>query len=256
MAYVLNKAVGLFLNPLFIGLALMAAGLVFSGFRRRRTGITLGVVAIAWLWVWSSGYWYAAVGVPLEREWSAVRAEDAPKADAIVLLGGGMNAAPAAYPYPDMSDAADRVWHAARLYRAGKAPIVITSGENDRASTVPLLKDLGVPDEAIVVEGKSRNTEENAIFTREKLTGRPGVPAVPKVLLVTSAEHMRRAKLMFEKYAQGLEVIPAAADYTATVRTGRGFDFRDPFPDADVLRRTSDVFREWIGYWGYRLLRR
>ena len=91
-------------------------------------------------------------------------AEEMPEADAIVLLGGGMAAAPGHYPYADMAPAADRVWHAARLYKAGKAPLIIPSGSGDLASTVPLLRDFGVPQAAILVEGKARNTEENAKF--------------------------------------------------------------------------------------------
>ena len=217
---------------------------------------------------------YRWVGGALENEWPIVKAEDAPKADAIVLLGGGMGSNTNVYPYAEMWSGADRVWHAARLYKAGKAPIVIPTGSEEHESTVPLLVDLGVPESAILVEAKARNTEENAKFVFQLLDksyltnkcetttphplsvslSRPS-RAKPKVLLVTSAWHMRRSVLMYERYAPGLEIIPASADYEATVNTGHQFCFKDIWPNANILFANSYVFKEYLGYWGYQLLR-
>ena len=112
---------------------------------------------------------YRWIGGALESEWPIVKAEEVPKADAIVLLGGGMGSNRNVYPYAEMWGGADRVWHAARLYKAGKAPIVIPTGCNERESTVPLLRDFGVPESAILVEDAARNTEENARFVERML---------------------------------------------------------------------------------------
>ena len=136
-----------------------------------------------------------------------LRAEDMPTADAIVVLGGGMTANKAVYPYADISEAGDRVWHAARLYRAGKAPLVVPTGCNDKDAVVPLLLDLGVPSTALRVEDEARNTEENARFVATML--KDVVPGrKPRILLVTSAIHMRRALLMYSRYASELDIIP------------------------------------------------
>ena len=244
---------------------------------------------------------YRWIGVALEREWTAVKAEDAPKADAIVLLGGGMGSNTNVYPnaemYSEMWNGADRVWHAARLWKAGKAPIVIPTGCGEKECSVPLLRNLGVPDAAIRVEDKARNTEENARFVERMLkmshaeeqrrgegeekngrvervdrvegvgedkrqatnqlsTANYQLPTKPKILLVTSAWHMRRSVLMYRKYAPNLEIIPAAADYEATVITGHPFAFKDIWPDANMLFANSYIFKEYLGYWGYRLFRR
>jgi len=231
---------------------------------------------------------YQWMGGALEHEWPIVRAEEAPKADAIVVLGGGMGSNTNVYPYAEMWNGADRVWHAARLYKAGKAPIVIPTGCGERESTVPLLRDLGVPERAIVVEDAARNTEENARFVErmiksrvehvervegegmdsrvERGDGAGGNGRVdraervegrkPRVLLVTSAWHMRRSVLMYRKYAPSLEIIPAAADYEATVITGHPFAFKDIWPDAGMLFANSYIFKEYLGYWGYKLVRR
>jgi uncharacterized SAM-binding protein YcdF (DUF218 family) len=263
--YIVNKIVGGCLNPLVIGMMLVVAGgmLLWRGWRKAGFGF-LGA-SVAWFWIWSMPITYRWMGYSLEREWPVVKAEDAPNADAIVLLGGGMGASPTTYPYAEMYTSADRVWHAARLYKAGKAPLVIPSGAGDEKSTLPLLLDFGVPESAIVVENKARNTEENAKFVEKLLTAtdnsNPQLPTTnyqlptKKILLVTSAWHMRRSVLMYRKYAPNLEIIPAATDYEATVNTIHPFCFQDICPDAVMFAVNQVMFKEYLGYWGYRLFR-
>ena len=277
--YLLNKIVGGLLNPLVIGMGLSILGGLCLWRNWRKTGFGLLIGSVAWLWLWSTPMVFRWLGGSLEGEWPVVKAEDAPVADAIVLLGGGMGSNTNVYPYAEMWNGADRVWHAARLYRAGKAPIVMPTGVGERESTLPLLRDLGVPESAVVIEDKARNTEENARFVEKLLTTsdnpKPQLPSTnyhlpstnyhlsttnyqlptKKILLVTSAWHMRRSVLMYRKYAPGLEIIPAPADYEATVCTGHPFCFTDIWPDAAMLMVNSAMFKECIGYWGYRLVR-
>ena len=195
------------------------------------------------------------------------RAEDMPKADAIVVLGGGMGANTNTLVYAEMHLGADRVWHAARLWKAGKAPVVITSGTGEADASYPLLRDFGLPESAIVLENEARNTEENAKYVAEwlkanvKTEDKPG--GARRILLVTSAMHMRRAVLMFERAfakicGEGeapIEIVPAAADYDGLV-CKRPFQFTDIFPSPDCMCIRSLTFKEILGYWGYRLLRR
>ena len=254
--YLLNKIVGGCLNPLVIGLVLVIVGGLCLWRSWRKTGFGLLVGAVAWLWLWSTPMMYRWIGGSLESEWPVVKAEDAPTADAIVLLGGGMGSNTNVYPYAEMWNGADRVWHAARLYKAGKAPLIVPTGRGEQESTVPLLRDLGVPESAIVVENKARNTEENARFVENILEPRNTQNTRKRVLLVTSAWHMRRSVLMYRKYAPSLEIIPAAADYEATVNTSHPFCFKDIWPDTNALFANSYIFKEYLGYWGYRLFRR
>ena len=156
---------------------------------------------------------------------------------------------------------------------------MIPTGSGERESSVPLLLDFGVPESAIVVEDKARNTEENARFV-ERMVGslefgvrssefriqgdgsstfqasHSKLQTKKRILLVTSAWHMRRSVLMYRRYAPSLEIIPAAADYEATVIMGRPFMFRDLWPDANILFCNSCIFKELLGYWGYSLLRK
>ena len=72
---------------------------------------------------------------------------------------------------------------------------------------MPLLLDFGVPREAVLWYDDARNTEEEARFISKTL----GVDGEkPKILLVTSAWHMNRAKLLFDK--AGLDVVPCSVD--------------------------------------------
>ena len=249
--YYLNKIAWALLNPLVIGLLLAVAGIVFACLRKRKTCVGLLVSAVTWLWFWSMPLVSNALGASLESEFEPVSVEQLPQADAIILLGGGMGAATNVYPYANIFAAADRAWHSARIYKAGKAPLIVPSGSGCDCTEVPFLVDLGVPREAIHVEAESRNTEENAKFVAELLKERDH----PKALLVTSAWHMRRALLMYRRYAPNLEIVPAACDYESTINhdqsSGIGI-----FPDFNAFAGSSVMWKEVLGYWWYKIARR
>lgn len=155
----------------------------------------------------------------LERQARKIVA-DAPACcyDAIVVLGGGVM--PASPPYimePDLTDAADRVWEAARLYHRGAAPRIIVSGgsfiaqqggpaTSEAEAMRRFLLDLGVPDQAIVAEGKSLNTIENIRNVRDIVKG-------GRVALVTSAYHMPRSAGLARR--AGLDFAAFATDWAA-----------------------------------------
>ena len=243
--YALNKIVWFFMNPMTLLLMLAAAGLLV-GRRRRRLGGAIVVIALAALWFASTTSCVALLGLPLERRFLAcAKAESSPAADAIVVLGGGVGKT-IGMEYPDLFEAADRLWHAARLWKLGKAPVVVLAGSGDEEAAVPLLVDLGVRRDAIVCDGGSRNTYENSRFTERLLEGRGR-----RILLVTSAWHMPRALGNFAK--TGLEAIPAPSDFSANnaVRSvGHWWDWISP--SADSLARTSYLLKEWVGRFARR----
>lgn len=256
MSYYLNKIVGALLNPLMIGLVPMLAGFLLLALRpaRRRAAVAVFAAGAAWLWFWSAGLTSGLLGLSLERAYPAQTVEDTPAADAIVLLGGGMGPSTNGCPYANLFAAGDRVWHAARLYHAGKAPRIIPTGTGCDAAELPFLLDLGVPRDAILLEDAARNTEENARYVAGLLKRPDGVR--PKVLLVTSALHMRRALFLYRRYAPGLDVLPAGTDYELTAAATHPFTPAALLPGAQALSDASYAFKEWLGYWGYRLLRR
>ena len=258
--YYVNKIVGWVLSPmgiLFLGLAFAwAARALGLKFKVSRFGIHRWIVGLtlAFTWLMGCGITIRLMGVPLEVD--EIDLMTLPKADAIVLLGGGMGAH-AKCGRPEMFAGADRVWAAAQLYRAGKAPIVFVTGTNNIATTSGLLADLGVPTNVLRAVNGARNTEEEA-----KGIERLGVQMFrrldgsrPKVLLVTSAWHMKRAKMMFEKYAPGLEVIAAPTDYEMHGAAEGPIEFGDFLPNAEAMARNSYVLKEWVARIGYALLR-
>ena len=243
--HILNKVLFFLINPFVLALAMLACGFFV---KRIRKLVLVG--AFVWLWIWSCGIIRYVIAIPLEREWPIVAAEDQQNADAIVLLGGGISRQQEGFPTPDLKQGSDRAWYAAKLYKAGKAPIVVPSNMCAERCDNVLLMDLGVPDSAIKLESAARNTEENAKFVQQ-LLGKG-----KKILLVTSAWHMRRAVLMFEKYAPDLTIVPAATDYEALSGCAPSISIREFMPDPNTLASNIAMFKEVVGYWGYKLLRK
>lgn len=250
MGVLLNHAVAYLTSPLSIGMTVFASGVVFLMFGKRRTAAAALLFSFAWTWLFSTGLMFAFLGGRLEKTYPPRSVESLPPADAVVLLGGGAGSCTNALKYAEMYSAADRVAHVARIVKAGKARFAVLSGDAEEFSSLPLLLEYGVPREAVILENKSRNTEENVRFAAEKLrTERKK----PKIILVTSSWHMRRALLLFSRYAGDIEVIPAAADYEALVFLSKGVGPDWFFPSADALFRNTVMLKECIGYWGYRL---
>ena len=241
--YILNKIAAAIVNP-----TVAAALFVLLGYLMRKR--LFYILALVWLWFWASTLPLRWFGVPMEGEYPQKLAEEYPASDAIVLLGGGMFGDTNILKYAELQDAGDRAWFAGRLYKAGKAPLVVVTGVGSNESDAEFLRDYGVPESAIAVDDDARNTEENAKFTKKVLEGRGR-----RVLLVTSAWHMRRAALMFSKYAPSLDVTPAPADYMFTSGGGRPFEAKDLLPCVENFYRSTTLFRELLGYFGYKIFR-
>jgi uncharacterized SAM-binding protein YcdF (DUF218 family) len=76
-----------------------------------------------------------------------------------------------------------------------------------------------------------------------------------KILLVTSAWHMKRARMMFEKYAKWIEVVCAPADFEMSVVAKWKFSLELVMPSGYSFMLNSVAFHEWVGIVGYKILR-
>lgn len=252
MWFILMKVVTWLLSPLAVALCGIALGGVLVRREKTRLGWTAFIAAWLWLWVWASPWSFALVGGALERQYPSVNVATLPRADAIVVLGGGMGAATKQTFYPELYQGGDRGWQAARCFHAGKAPLVIFSGVGEGPGMRRFLMDLGVPAANIELETESKNTYENSLFTRKKLEKLKA----KRVILVTSAWHMRRSVMTFKR--MGVDVIPSGCDYEALVmREGlRPTMVLYYLPTPDVLAKNSAAIKEHLGYWAYWLYMR
>lgn len=236
----INHFIGAIVTPLNLGLAILAVGLIW-----RRMRIVTFWGGAAWIWLWSTPLMFGLLGQGLENRYPPKNVKDVGCADAIVVLGGGMGANTNLWPYVECWMSADRAVHGARLWKAGKAPRLIATGDMAEVTTVPFLEELGVPREVITCLD-AKNTEEE---------GRAVACEAKRVILVTSAWHMRRAELMFNK--AGLEVEPVGCDYEVLIRKERRFTFGwgDLWPSSEMLFYNTYLFKEHYAYWGYKWLR-
>ncbi len=177
------------------------------------------------------------------------------KFDAIVVLAGGALSQGSLRPSTELTDSSTaRTLCGANLYAQGFASQVLFSGGDatifgqgpiEAMEMKRLAVRLGVPEQAIVLEDRSRNTYEEAIET-ERILGEASI------LLVTSASHIPRALGLFHK--QGMDVTPYPCGYTAKDRPGDLWD-NDPFdlvPGAEALSKSTKAINEITGiivYW-------
>lgn len=249
-----TKLVGQALLPLNLAIEAVLLALLLRRLGRRRLAafvfwVGFGVLLLASIPVVSHGLVRG-----LEGQYPPSSIEATPTADAIVVLGGALAPIEPPRRSAELTDGSDRVLHAARLFRAKKAPLVIASGGAgpDGAQASPESQDLadllvewGVPREAIVKEGSSGDTHENAVETQRILAAR----GLKRVLLVTSALHMPRALAVFQR--AGVEAIPCPTDFLAVDPPRR--TVQDYLPDSEALLHSTAAVHEWIGRLWYRV---
>lgn len=248
-SFTLVKLASLLVYPLSLSLLLLVLALILSRLQWTRSSNCILLLATAWLYLSSTAFFANFLMAQLERNFVPKAMSVIAPADAIVLLGGAMRGDTHMGTLADLNDHADRLVHAAALYKARKAPVLLLTGgaAEDGRTEAEQMKDIlavmGIPAGNMILESDSRNTHDNAVNSAQILKSR----GMRRILLVTSAYHMRRSVALFE--AQGLEVVPSATDYQILV-----VDETLPnwLPLAGNLSRTSTALHEIVGYWMYR----
>lgn len=108
---------------------------------------------------------------------------------------------------------------------------------------------MGVPAPQIVKTTRVTSTAEEAQAVATLLRGR--LAGAPRILLVTSAFHMSRARMLFER--TGMSVIPFPVDFK--VSAGQGLSVLAFLPTAAALAQTEMTMREWYGRLFYLVVR-
>jgi uncharacterized SAM-binding protein YcdF (DUF218 family) len=255
----LSKTLPQLVYPVGLVSILVAVGLL--SYRHPNVQRTALILALAVLLV--AGNSHVASALFKSLEWRYLPPEEIPHAQVIVVLGGGTNTGHYPRPQADLNSSGDRLVYAAWLYQQGSAPnLLLSSGAIDwlfpdaspTEDMAEILALMGVPREVMWTETRSRNTYENALYSREILEEK----GIQRIILVTSASHMRRSVALFEH--QGLEVIPAPTDYRISSSELEQLNYPNfaaqifsLLPSASNLSMTTEAMKEYIGFFVYRL---
>ncbi|MBN2406065.1 MAG: YdcF family protein [Elusimicrobia bacterium] len=209
----------------------------------RRIGVFNIVIGVC-LWIMSAGIVSFVMLRGLE---SAYRIPQNPEGDVIVLLGGGIvdgvpDISGSGRPSDNMST---RIVAAVRLQKSLGVPIIVSGGRVHRGSQIEariyarFLEDLGIGQDYIIIEDRSRDTYENAKYTKIICENRGF--EIPIVL--TNAYHLKRAVLSFKK--NSMEVTPYPASFGAV--GVKKFFWGDYLPSAVGFMRFSEALHEYVG---------
>ena len=252
MFFVLSKVLGFFALPSNLLIVLGVTGVALMATRFWRTGRKLAVASVMLLAIVGLSPLGNALILPLEQRFPPWDARGGAPTGIVVLGGSFDTVVSGARGEVALTDAAERmtiVAELARLYPAmrivfsGGSGQLIFQGATEADLAQRMFESFGIAKERITLEGRSRDTSENARFSRELVAPKPG----ERWLLVTSAYHMPRAIGVFRR-----EGFPVEA-YPVDWRTRGYVDFARPFESvADGLKRSDTAMREWIGlvaYW-------
>jgi len=256
----LSKLLPIFVYPVGLTCILM----LLAAFLPRQSRWQRSLIGLSFLLLWLGSS--NLITAPLVRslEWRYLPPEEVPTAEVIVVLGGGTKKADYPRQTVELGEAGDRALYAAWLYHQGKADHLLLTGGNvfsDTLTTTPpeaedmlsVMRMFNIPDEAFWLETKSRNSYENALYSRPLLEEK----GINTILLVTSAIHMPRAVALFEK--QGFSVIPLPTDFVVTQQgwqtvTKPTFlaQLGNVLPTVENLQYTTWAMKEYIGLVVYR----
>ena len=248
--FVIKKVLSAFLLPPGMFVLMLSAWGVFQIVRKKSSAGLAGMLLAGLIWALSILPVADLIMGPLEKPYTQFKT---PSGDVLVLLGGGI-----AGEVPDFSgkgvpsaDFLSRIITAARLQQQLGIPIIVSGGfvyQNTKSEANVarrLLTDLGVSEQKILLDERSRDTFDNARYSKE-LCQKLGFK---KPILVTSAYHLNRSVYLFNEV--GLSVTPFPANFKSA--TDRKYDWQDFLPSTGSLDITRDALHEYLGQICYRL---
>ena len=226
--------------------------MIFSFFSKKpKTKNWLLAISIILLIVFTNNYFFNIVDK--NYEFPSRKASSVKEKYGYGIILGGMTSVDPLTGRTSYGPSIDRLLQGIILYKQGTIKkILISSGSgillgNEVKEAIVLKElclDLGIPKKDLIIEPNSRNTRENAVFTRLILN-----QYNQKILLITSAFHMRRAAGCFKKCGFNFDTFstdPLEVQFM-------GID--DYFiPKADPIYKWTVVIKEWIGYISYKLV--
>ena len=234
----LHKILPTFILPIIMVIIVILIGLIKN--KKKLIYIAIGVLYILSTPIFSNNFFKLVEGSEYRKPISAIDS-----ADAIVVLSGMLEINEVGdSTYIEWGDP-DRFFGGIALFKAGKAQkLVFTGGkmpwDKTKKTEGEVLKEYaisnGIPSEKIFVTKDVENTADEAVAVKELIS-----PS-KRIILVTSAYHMYRAKRLFEK--QGFIVIPYKVDYK--ISNNKDVTILDFLPSANNLELTETGIREII----------
>lgn len=253
MFFYLSQFLSFLAMPLSIVLILIVSGAVFI---RRKWGKKLLWTGIGLLLFFTNPFLSNLALLAWEPDFKSF--DEIENYEIGIVLTGVTNLSKTATDRTFFNKGADRITHALQLYRMGKIKQILISGGqglnpvNPQSEAELLQRFLimtGMPESDILIEDQSKNTAQNALFTRDFLE-KNKISTDQEFLLITSAFHMKRAKGCFDKVGLKTELFPT--DYYS-------YDVKYDipaliFPSADSLTYWHKLVKEWIGIAVYSLI--
>ena len=235
----LHKILPTFVLPIMLVIIVILIGLIKN--KKKLIYTAIGVLYMISTPIFSNNFFKLVEGSEYRKPISAIDS-----ADAIVVLSGMLEINEVGdSTYIEWGDP-DRFFGGIALFKVCKAQkLVFTGGKmpwnKSKKTEGDVLKEYaisnGISSEKIFVTKDVENTADEAVAVKELIS------QSKRIILVTSAYHMYRAKMLFEK--QGFEVIPYKVDYK--VMSNKDITIIDFFPSADNLKMTETGFRELLG---------
>jgi uncharacterized SAM-binding protein YcdF (DUF218 family) len=248
MFFLLSKLLTFIITPIVWIIALFCVAIWSKNERRRKKCF---IWAFSLLVFFSNGFIFDEFA----RAWEipATKYEDLQVYDVAIVLGG-MSVYDEEYERAQFYRGVDRILQAVELYKLGMVKKILLTGGSGRVLH-PEMKEgvylkryilfMGVKEEDLILESESQNTHENAMYTKKILDEKK---FKGRLLLVTSAFHMRRALGCFKTV--GLDVEPYSTDRYAGPRK---FEFDHLLiPNASVLNDWTQLIHEWVGAFIYK----
>jgi len=184
----------------------------------------------------------------LEKDLKPISRKDLSFSQIIVVLSGGGKGKDIPFPSNLSESSILRALEAWRIFKEkkGEAQIIISGrgrGEENEALVIKnLLKELGVEDEKIQIEDKSKNTYESAKNLKEMISSK-------RIFLVTSAFHIKRAEIIFKKF--NFSPLPSPCDF----RAKDSYEIWDFLPFPQNLKNSDIAIKEYLGILYYKFFK-
>ena len=244
----LHKIIPLITSPLFLALTLLTISIFLKKSKFIKLKSFLIFLSFLTLFIFSNPLISNKLVKYIEMPYHPVKLSEVPQSDYIVVLSGMVHhVKDDVYEWSDP----DRFFAGIKLLNANKGRKIIYTGgllpwEKKKKTEGELLKnkslELGIHENDILVTKKVQNTYQEANAISRLIDNKS------KIILVTSAYHMKRAEFLFKKHTSN--IFPYPVDFKAKNNKTTILDF---IPSAGSLSRSSFVIREVLGRIYYRV---